>query len=276
MKLTKAFLKSLLEKSDSDNKIFKRNILKEYLQVFVLDFIYSHPEYSNLVFYGGSCLSHCFGLPRLSEDLDFADIDRKINKTELIKDLKIYFDGNTDMKVTIKPQKFRIYLMFPILRELFLSSHSESDKLLLKIEIFSDFDFCSEYKIEAMPLFKYNKSILIKTFDLNTLMATKIRAILYRHWKTINKDGKVLIRVKGRDYFDLIWYLEKNIKPNFSCFSEFKSFDDLKAELLKIIEKVDKKSIQLDLEAFIKDGIFVKNFSDNFKYILTRKIGEVF
>ncbi len=273
MKLTEEILKKIIEETDSDNKLFRRNILKEYLQVFVLDFIYSHPEYSNLVFYGGSCLSHCFGLPRLSEDLDFVDLKKNVDKDQLIKDLKTYFEKNTDLKVNFKSQKFRINLLFPILKELSLSSSDETDNLLLKLEIFTGFNFCSDYKMEFKPLFKYNKSILVKTFDLSTLMSTKIRAVLYRQWRKTDKDKNVLIHVKGRDYFDLFWYLDQNIKPNLNCFPELKN-SILKEELLKIIQKVDKKSIQLDLEPLIRDNNFVKNFSNNFKNIITKKIEE--
>jgi len=99
MEITKIFLKDLIKKSFSKNKVFKRNILKEYLQILVLDFFYSHKDYSQLIFYGGSCLSHCYDLPRLSEDLDFVDIKKKIELKKLAKDLENYFKKNTDLEV---------------------------------------------------------------------------------------------------------------------------------------------------------------------------------
>jgi hypothetical protein len=46
----------------------------------VLDYIYSAPRYSGLIFYGGSCLAHFFQLPRLSEDLDFIDETPEMGK----------------------------------------------------------------------------------------------------------------------------------------------------------------------------------------------------
>lgn len=172
-------------------------------------------------------------------------------------------------------QKFRIYLKFPILYELGLSKRNESNLLFLKIEIFNKFDFCNKYKIEIIPLFKFNKSMLIKTFDLSTLMSTKIRAILYRKWTKTDRKGKTLIKVKGRDYFDLMWYLEKGIKPNMNCIENIKSKDELKENLLNIIEYIDTRSIKLDLEAFIADGEFVKNLSKNIKNILQRNIKNI-
>jgi len=272
MELIKIFLEDLIKKSSIKNKLFQRNLLKEYLQIIVLDFLYSHKQYSSLVFYGGSCLSHCFNLDRLSEDLDFVDIEKKVDMAQLAKDIKEYFEKNTDMKVKTKRQKFRIYLKFPILKELGLSEENDSDLLFLKIEVFKEFDFCSQYKIEAVPLMKFNKTLIIKTFDLPTLMATKIGAILDRKWEKTDKSGKTLIQGKGRDYFDLIWYLKKEIKPNINCIKGIKTEKELKEKLLKIAENIDSRSIQLDLEQFVKDEKFVKNLSKNIKEILLREI----
>ena len=272
METTKIFLKDLIRKSVSKNKFFKRNILKEYLQILVLDFIYSHKKYSQLFFYGGSCLSHCFNLPRLSQDLDFVDISKKIKISELAEDLERYFNQNTDIEVRAISQKFRIYLKFSLLHELKIADRNESDLLFLKIEIFKDFDFCRVYKTEIVPLFKFNKTILVKTFDLSTLMATKIRAILHRKWKKTDKKGKTIARVKGRDYFDLMWYLERKIKPNLKCLKGIRKTEELKEKLLEILKKLDAKSIQNDLEPLIEDYNLVKNLSKNLKGILIRQI----
>lgn len=261
----KLFLIDLLKKSKANN-LFKRNLLKEYLQVLVLEFLYSNPKYSKLVFYGGSCLAHCYGLPRLSEDLDFVDLEKEIDLKTLATDLKKYFETRTDLKLTSYLQKFRINLKFPILRELGLSNQSESDYLYLKIEVFNKFGFCKDYKTEMIPLFKFNKTVLVKTFDLSTLMATKIRAILYRKWEKKDKQGTVLANVKGRDYFDLMWYLEKGVKPNPSCAG------DVKEKLLSIVDKLNPKSITVDLEALIEDSSFVNNLGKNIKDILKRGI----
>jgi hypothetical protein len=147
----------------------------------------------------------------------------------------------------------------------------------LKIEIFKDFVFCKKYKIEIIPLFKFNKSILVKTLDLPTLMATKLRAIFFRKWEKKTKRGKILAKVKGRDYFDLMWYLEKEVKPNLNCLGdlEIKNLADLKIKLLEILDKVDPKSIRFDLESLIADSSFVKNLSKNIKGILKREIEKL-
>lgn len=270
----KIFLSELLNKSISPSRVFKRNLLKEYLQILVLDFIYSHKDYSQLVFYGGSCLSHCYGLPRLSEDLDFVDLKKEIKLKELAKELASHLKEKFNLDVKILIQKFRLYLKFSMLKELGLAEKGESDLLFLKIEIFSQFDFCPSCKVEMAPLFKFNKSLLVRVFDLSTLMATKIQAVLRRKWIKTGKNGEILARVKGRDYFDLLWYLDKGIKPNLACLED-KKMADLKKTLAQAVGQVDEKSIQIDLEPLIADANFVNNLSKNLKEILQRKIREM-
>lgn len=269
-------IKEILKKCLDDNKdkssLYKRNALKERLQIFVLDFIYSNEKYSNFIFYGGSCLAQCYSLPRLSEDLDFVDIGGKVNLEKLAGDLNDYFNQKTDLTPVVKVQKFRIYLKFPILKEMGLSLERETDYLYLKIEIFKNFTFCSDYKIEVKPLFKANRSILVKTFDLPTLMSTKIRAVLFRKWEKTDKRGKTIVKAKGRDYYDLMWYLEKNVKPNFKCLGDLKNSEELKEALRRNISKVDAKSIRLDLENFVGEENFVRELSKNIKEILLRGI----
>jgi hypothetical protein len=275
MELIKIYLTKLVKDSASDDRVFKRNLLKNYLQILVLDFIYSDMEYSQLVFYGGSSLAHCYNMPRLSEDLDFVDLKKKIEIPKLSENLEGYFKKNTDLEVKAVPQKFRIYLKFPLLHELGLAGKSESDLLFLKIEIFNGFDFCTDYKIETIPLFKFNRTVLVKTFDLPTLMATKIRAVLMRKWEKTDKSGKTLATVKGRDYYDLLWYLEKGIMPNFECMEGITNKEKLKEQLLSSIIKVDTRSIRMDLESLIDDPELVKNLSKNIKEILTRMATEI-
>lgn len=272
MKTNIQILKNLLQNNPSQNKLFLRNLVKEYFQIFILDFIYSHPTYAQLIFYGGSCLRHCYQLPRLSEDLDFVDLQGKVKLKSLAQDLQSYLTQAIGYPITIKQQKFRISIKIPLLKELNLSSESESDLIFLKVEIFSQFNFCHKYQIEMIPLFKFNQSILIRTFDLPTLMSTKIRAVLYRKWKKINKTGQTIVKIKGRDFFDLVWYLQKGIKPNLDCLENIKNIKELKEKLLISIQKIDSQSVKLDLEPLISDHHFTTALSSHIKDILIREI----
>ena len=103
MEEIKTVLKNLIDAAPSKNKIFKRNILKEYLQILVLDYIYSHKDYSRLIFYGGSCLAHCHNLPRLSEDLDFdVEVGSNFNIEDFSDALKNYFSERLKHQMMFK------------------------------------------------------------------------------------------------------------------------------------------------------------------------------
>jgi len=114
--------------------------------------------------------------------------------------------------------------------------------------------------------------MLIKTFDLPTLMSTKIMAIFHRKWEKTDKCGKTLVKVKGRDYFDLMWYLGKDIIPNLDCIEGIETKEELKEKLLAIVEKLDSGSVRLDIEQFIDNEQFVQNLSRNMRAILLSEI----
>lgn len=270
----KPLLKKIIQGTETAEKPFKRNLLKEQIHILVLDFIYAHPDYGNLVFYGGSALRHCFDLPRLSEDLDFVDLENKIDLPEMGRELETYFNKETDLRPKVLIQPSRVKLKFPILRELGLSTPSEYESLLIKIEVFKHFDYCSEYQVGLSTIFKFNRSVVIKNFDLPTMMATKIGAVLHRKWQKTAKGGEVLAKLKGRDYFDLVWYLSKGVKPNMKCIMGFKPKENLKEELLKVVKKVDTKSIKFDLDPLMENKPFVDNFSKNIGDILKGEIEQ--
>lgn len=275
MEELKPTLKRLISEAPISKMLFVRNALKEYLQIIILDYLYSHPVYSKLVFYGGSCLAQCYGLPRLSEDLDFVDIKGDVDIKILASDLVAHFNGNTDLEVKVSTQKFRVMLKFPILKELDIANESDSDFLMVKIEVFRDDGLLHACPVEAVPIFKMNRSIIVRAFDLPTLMATKIRAVLHRKWHKTDKTGTVLATVKGRDYFDLMWYLRKGVAPNMACIKEAADVDELKRLLLTAVEKADPASIRIDLEAFIADDQFVENISKNLRQILKTEIEKL-
>ena len=82
------------------------------------------------------------------------------------------------------------------------------------------------------------------------------------------------MKVKGRDYFDLLWYLQKGIQPNLSCIEGADTMKDLKEKLLSMVGRIDSQSIRLDLDPLIANPTFVNSMSRNMKAILEREISE--
>lgn len=245
------------------NEIIK-NYLKEYLQLFILEFIYNQKEYCNLIFTGGSCLRFCYGLNRLSEDLDLDSL-KKIDKKKLVKELKEYFKRKlqyADLEISIKGKGEKIYLKFPILKFLKLSTLSESDKLYIKIEI--EKISKAPFEVEKTPILKDGFSFFVKNYDLSSLMAGKINAVLFRIYFK-EKNNKIIFR--GRDWYDLIWYFQNKIKPNSAY---LKKITKISSEE-EIFKKLDEKAMNLnlnhlksDIENLFESRKFVNDFIQNF------------
>jgi hypothetical protein len=104
----------------------KRVILKEALQAYALEYLYNHPVYRRLNFYGGTCLHVIYGLNRLSEELDL-DNQAGIDLASLRDDLVVLFQktiGYPEAGAGIQAGAtgiIRITLKFPVLNKLGLS-----------------------------------------------------------------------------------------------------------------------------------------------------------
>lgn len=252
-------------------KGYLRNLLRSYLQFLVLDFIYNS-KYASLIFKGGSCLRICFNLPRLSEDLDL-DYERKFNETKFFEDIGAYIRREQNFpQLETKISKERLYLKFPVLKTLGIATPSESDKLYLKIEL-TPAKKCN-FNTELQPIFQEGFSFMLKRYDLPTLMAGKIEATLQRTWFRGKKDE---IAVKGRDYFDLYWYLQKKVTPNYDCITSDGKRLEKNTVWTMIREKVEKvkgKDLEYDLVNLVKGQVFVRNFCKNYKKLFEKEIAE--
>jgi len=249
------------------------NFLKEVIQFPVLNFIYNNSKYKNFIFTGGSCLRLCYGLPRLSEDLDFDLPPKEMKKLDLKKmgeELAAYFKNDFLLDLSYRVQgSTRLYLKFPILKDLGLSYGENSDYLFVKIEpAASQF---KKFETEFTPVSSYGFNFLVNNYNLKFLLTGKIAAILERAWfKGKNNE----VNIKGRDYYDLYWYLNKGVKPDFNFLAKkfsIRTDKKLKQALWKKIEKeVDAAKLSHDLKNFFPDQPFIADFCRNYKEIIKK------
>jgi hypothetical protein len=212
------------------------------------------------------------GLDRLSEDLDF--IGGSFSDFEgLAQALQTYFQKTYSFEVDYKIQKFRIILKFRNFLSQFKLSYENSSDLYLKIEISDHFDFCQDFKMKMYPVFLYNKSMLIRSLDESTLFATKLNAVLYRQRAKRNNDAN--ISVKGRDFYDLFWYLSHNIVPNVACVQEIADMTDLKKKLITVIEHTDFSHVIRDIDSFIENQPILNFLETNGKSYLIEQIEKI-
>lgn len=236
---------------------------KERIQTYVLDFIYNHPRYHRLILYGGTCLRRCFQINRMSEDID-CETPEPFSKELLANDLREYFHrriGYQELKVSTPGRSInRVELRFPVLSALGLSPHGAGN-LNVKVEI-NPTD--KRYPTEPTAISEDRFSFVITRYDLPTLMAGKMVACLERIWER----GKSGVTVKGRDYYDLIWYLHKGVLPNRERLADAPgryTIEDAFEKLSLMVPRIGRRSLSDDLLPLFEDGRFIERWISSFR-----------
>lgn len=259
-------MKLELEKHMNKSDVIKIWYIKEYLQTIILKEIYEFPECKDILFYWWTATRFLFWLNRLSEDLDFAStwFDKFEELWEFLKKkLKDFW-----LIVDYKIQKFRLTLKFREILKKFGMKYWNSDDLYIKIEISEHTDFLENFEIKLYPIFKFNQSLVLKSFDETSLFSTKLNAVLYRKREKKWGEGRT-ISIKWRDFYDLFWYLQRWTKPNISCIEWINNMDDLKEKLINTVQSTNFDEVELDIKNFIENQNIIDFIKTNWKeYIL--------
>ena len=240
------------------------NALKEELQFYVLDFIYHHQEYNKWIMYGGSALRICYDLDRMSVDLDFEVSNNVDNdflnelKEEAEKHFsKVYGVDSEFLKIGITNNR-GIILKFRVgsLIEGYASEwvHVKIDLNLLVPT--------SSVVTERMPQNHGQLSFVILTYNLSSLMASKIAAIFLRGTRGV---GKAIYEEKGRDIYDLLWYMSKKIVPDLDYLKakkveEAKDYRTLFTKLAVKMNNVSDENLKNDITSLFLDSRYVTNW----------------
>ena len=243
------------------------NALKEELQFYVLDFIYHHPEYNKWIMYGGSALRICYDLDRMSVDLDF-EVSHKIDndflnglKEEAEKHFaKVYSIDSEFLKISITNNR-GITLKF---RAGSLIEGYASEWIYVKIDL-NPFTPPGDVVTERMPQNHGQLSFVIRTYNLSSLMASKIAAIFLRGTRGV---GEAIYEEKGRDIYDLLWYMNKKIVPDLDYLkaknvAEAKDYRTLFTKLAVKMNNVSEENRKNDLTPLFFDSRFVTNWLAN-------------
>ena len=174
-----------------------RNIAREYLQARILGALQRAGAMTSLAFHGGTSLRFLFGLPRYSEDLDFA-LEGDASRYDLRRHLRavraeLSAEG---YRVELRMREHRAvhsaFVRFPgTLYEIGLSPHP-GQVLAVKVEVDTNppagatTDTTLVRRHETLRLFHHDRA---------SLLAGKLHAALQRPY------------TKGRDLYDLVWYL---------------------------------------------------------------------
>jgi len=274
-------IKARISKTRGRNALFLRNVCKEELQNFVLNFVYTS-KYKNLIFTGGTCLRKNYGLNRLSEDLDF-DYTNKLDINQFSKDITEYFHKVLKYKsvsVKITSNRKSIYLKFPILKELKLL-----DELGTPQDLFLRCDFSKEssgeYSTETNLITAGQYEFFTLSYDLPTLFANKIVATIER---VFFKGKYQKVPSKGRDIYDLLWLLQLSSRTGFSLkpnnkrmlkLLDLQDTSEIKELLKKKIESIEEDYLYQDLLPLLENTEILESFRQNFKANILQKLDFV-
>lgn len=255
----------------------RRNALKEELQFYVLNFIYHHTEYNSWIMYGGSSLRIIHGLDRMSVDLDF-EISHAITEKfleELKKEVEDHFTNTYGAGadfLTIKIITGRgLLLKFHVGEE--LSSGHPSKQVHVKIDL--NHFVAPKTVTERRPINRDQLSFVIIIYNMSSLMASKLAAIFLRGTRGV---GEAVYEEKGRDIYDLLWYMNKKVVPDFDYLIA-KGIDakDPRALFDKLtlqINKVSDKNLEQDLEPLFVDKTYIRNWLKNWRESYLRLLDE--
>lgn len=255
----------------------RRNALKEELQYYVLNFICYHTEYKSWIMYGGSALRIIHGLDRMSVDLDF-EISHAVTEEfleELKKEIEKHFlntyGAGTDFMTAKITTGRGLLLKFHVGEE--LSFGHSSKQVHVKIDL--NHFVASETVTERRPINRDQLSFVIITYNMSALMASKLAAIFLRGTRGV---GEAVYEEKGRDIYDLLWYMGKKVVPNFDYLTA-KGIDakDPRALFDKLtlqMNKVSDKNLEQDLEPLFVNKTFIKNWLKNWRESYLRLLDE--
>ncbi len=240
--------------------------IREIMQEITLAGLNRSDFFNQAAFYGGTALRIFHGLDRFSEDLDFSLLEKNT-----AFDLEQYFPAiqeefishgiQVDIAKKIKTTTSAIDSAFlrsdSIWGELIIqgivpqqinTTIKSQIKIKIEIDTHPPLKFTTENLLLLRPY-----SFYVRCLSLPDLFAGKMHALLYRKWKN---------RVKGRDWYDMEWYIRKGIKLNLIHFSQRAkessdwfgdnlTHQDLIELLENKIETVNFEQIKLDIIRFI-------------------------
>lgn len=207
----------------------QRALIREYLQSKIINSFYKQKKSQGLSFIGGTSLRILRGLDRFSEDLDFDNLNltfseikeifRKIEEELNKQGFKSVFNLKKTNHSGIGDFRFPNLLF-----ELEISRH-QGEKLKIKINYTTP-----EIKPvqETITLSRFGFTQIVITNTLPALLSQKIKAVLGRS------------EIQPRDFYDLVWFLSRNIEPDFEILKE-KGLTQKKETGKKLIQVYQKK-----------------------------------
>ena len=207
-------IRSMLDRYECMSRDDYVNAVREILQDLALLGLWRSKFFEHTAFYGGTALRLLHGLDRYSEDLDFSLLKSDVSFSlgsygeALRREISSFgfhvtFESRPKRPASaiesafLKANTYRKLIVIETGRELLRDLHPAKN-LKIRLEVDTDppagFETETQYVMQPIPF-------SVRVYCLPDLFAGKLHAILCRKWKT---------RVKGRDWYDLVWYLGRH------------------------------------------------------------------
>jgi hypothetical protein len=273
-------LAGLIDRYQPQSSNDYQNAVREIAQEIALLGLWRTPFYDHAAFYGGSALRIFHGLQRFSEDLDFSLLQPKPDFS-----LKAYLGAVADElaawgfefraegieKTNPSPIESAFLKGSTVINLLQIGAPPEiaarlpkGQLIRIKLEIDTDPPpgATTEMLTRLVPT-----PHQVRVYDLPSLFAGKLHAVLCRNWKS---------RVKGRDFFDLVWYVGRRIPLNLAHLEARMrqsgdwslemplDADSLRKRLEERFASIDFDQAKEDIAPFLKDPRELSLWSERF------------
>ena len=256
--------------------VSEENVLHEVMQQIALAGLSRGGFFEKAAFYGGTCLHLLHGMRRFSEDMDFSLLEPDLNFRfedyfpAVVEEFKM---AGKDVEIKMKHKGQPSAIESAFLKEssdVFDIGFTTEKRLKVKVEV--DIDpppkFNTEMKLIEMP-----RKCWVRSYDLPGLYAGKVSAALFRKWKN---------RVKGRDWYDVAWYIQHRVELDLVHLVERAKESEPTADVStreKLLETFDARIDSIDFEnakqdvlPYLKDPTEVDIWSREFFKEYVRKI----
>jgi len=209
--MTNGMLADRIRDYQPQNALEQENALVEILQHYVLAGLARSGLFRRAIFHGGTYLRILHSIDRFSEDLDFIqkETDTSFVWTDYLKSLERFFTAEGMLFEATDRSKTESNV-----RKAFLKTDSigtglqvglpfrrqASKKIRIKLELDTNPPTGSGIETKFLT-FPYPASIT--SLDLSSSFSLKLHALLCRPY------------AKGRDWFDLLWYVRRRTPVNF-------------------------------------------------------------
>ncbi len=273
-------VESMLAKYNCKNTTDYRNALKEIIQEVALCGLARGAFFEKAAFYGGTALRIFYGLDRFSEDMDFSlkSPDEDFDLSRYFSALKDELESaGFDLTIEAKQKNSRtgvqsafmkgntlqhLLKVTPLLPPISGVPNNEMLKIKFEVDVNPPAGATFQNKYALLP-----SPYAVRLYDEPSLFAGKLHAVLCRAWQN---------RVKGRDFYDYVWYLSRGVKVNLFHLQkrleqsgnwnsvDALTMDKLKQMLCERFRAIDFEDAKKDVAPFIADQRKLELWSADF------------